>query len=150
MAKKSGDLTKAFGCFGKADIFMDDKGRILIPSGHHQPDEEVRGFMVTKHPDIPCIFLYPPSEIRKMSEEERASRMPFFKFAMMEQGDRICIPAEFRKALLGASIPQPCELVLVGFSNHFELWTPDEWIKVEPDLKKRHDEALEELRRDNI
>ncbi|HQX28354.1 MAG TPA: hypothetical protein PKX38_10525 [Alphaproteobacteria bacterium] len=150
MAKKSGDLTKAFGCIGKATVSMDDKGRILIPPGHNQPGEEVRGFVVTTQSEAPCILLFPPSEIRKMTNEEKQSRLLFSTFAPMEKDNRLCIPVEFRKAFLGPTIPQPCELVLAGFGHHFELWTLEEWAKVEPGLKKRHDEALEELRRDNI
>ncbi len=144
-----GDLTKIFGCYGTSPVTMDDKGRILVPSGHRQPhaDPEARGFMIHLAPDKKRIFLFPPSELAKVPEEKRADLMPLLTFVKIDNAGRICIPVDLRRALTERDAADP-HLVIVGRGNRFEVWTAKEWGGEQAQQTERFNNAMSDLTND--
>ncbi|MBK9563138.1 MAG: hypothetical protein IPO54_08525 [Micavibrio sp.] len=126
---------------------MDDKGRILVPLGHHQPDSDpkARGFMVHLAPDNKRLFLFPPSELEKIPETIKADLMPLLTFLRIDNAGRICIPIELRKALMERDPAQENNLVIVGRSNRFEIWTAKEWESEKTNQAERFESAISEL-----
>jgi DNA-binding transcriptional regulator/RsmH inhibitor MraZ len=145
-----GDLTKIFGCYGTQYVNMDDKGRIVIPTGHRQPNTHpaARGFMMHLTPDNKRILLFPPSELEKIPEATRADMLPLMTFVNIDATGRICIPADLRKGLTERDGMQEHNLVIVGRSSRFEIWTAKEWEGEKPQQMDRFNNAISELTND--
>ncbi|MGB4106857.1 MAG: hypothetical protein WBK55_03575 [Alphaproteobacteria bacterium] len=145
--ENQGDLTKIFGCYGTWSVTMDDKGRIAVPIGHRQPhaDKEARGFMIHLAPDNKRLFLFPPSELEKVPEATKVDLLPLLTFVNIDKAGRICIPIELRKALMERDEAQEHNLIIVGRSNRFEIWTAKEWESEKPKQMERFQSVFSEL-----
>lgn len=121
---------------GKADISLDEKNRVTLPSKFRAflaSPEDRKGFFVAPGPDGRCLAFYPLSFWRKVVERVRsaaeASKNPHdvlslvaaqSEFVTMDAQGRVVLPRELLRGLGGP-------LVMVGSFDWIELWTAAAW-----------------------
>ena len=132
---------------------IDTKGRIIIPARFKDilQADKVNGVMVSNKDN--CLYAYTFREWDKVEKRILAAKtsamVDFRRFflgnscnCMCDKQDRILIPKSLRQY---ANLEK--EIVLVGNLDHFEIWSADEWDKVnkrvEQELKK--EEVREEI-----
>jgi len=131
---------------------LDEKGRLLIPS---RVRSEIPGsvLVITQGVDK-CLWLFPPEEWKRISENLMASTSIFQSRARLIQR-RIVAPAQETEIdkLGRITIPQTLreyagltkETVILGIKNYLEVWDEtayrDYWTDKEPEFQ----EAAEEL-----
>lgn len=126
---------------GEAVRKLDSKSRVIIPTQfrHFMGDEQPRGFFLAVVPlgEEKCIRLYLPSEWKRVIQALRriapqSSNPDAFtrvvsahaEFGELDGQHRILIP----QRLIGyASLERGKDLVLVGCSNHIQMWNLQEW-----------------------
>jgi len=111
---------------------LDAKGRIILPREFRS--EFSPGLVVTKGLDS-CLVLYPMAEWQRIQERidempsgseatRRFTRLLFSNAShLLPDGQgRVLIPPHLRQM---ADLKK--EVVIVGLSNHAEVWDPDAW-----------------------
>lgn len=128
---------------------VDAKGRIAMPSKLR--DDLGERFTVTKGLDG-CLAIYPEVEWQGLEERIRALPMSksrdlqrfFFSAAFdaeMDAQGRILLPANLREY---AGLSK--ETVIIGASNHAEIWDVEKWTSYNEDITDdRIIDAMEEL-----
>ena len=131
---------------------LDEKGRLLIPS---RVRSEIPGSLLVATQGVDkCLWLFPPEEWKRISENLMASTSIFQARARLIQR-RIIAPAqEIEIDKLGRiNIPQTLrdyaglskECVILGINSYLEVWDEtvyrDYWSDKEPEFQ----EAAEEL-----
>ncbi len=132
---------------------IDPKGRIIIPSRFRQVLEKLGsdGVMVSRMDK--ALFVYPYgrwSEIEEKihSQAEKSENMRRFRRffigsaadCLLDKQWRILIPPELRAY---ASLEK--DIMLVGVTDHFEIWNREKW-KKDNELMEEEDMKKEEVR----
>jgi MraZ protein len=121
---------------GVAQLSLDSKGRLAVPSRFRDPlTERCAGQVVVTADSDRCLLLYPlpewePIEQKLMSlssfnpqiRELQRRVVGYAEDVVMDATGRILVPPALRQfAQLGRSV------VLVGQGNKFELWNRENW-----------------------
>jgi len=121
---------------GVAQLSLDSKGRLAVPSRFREPlAERCSGQVVVTADSDRCLLIYPlpewePIEQKLMSlssfnpqiRELQRRVVGYAEDVVMDATGRILVPPALREfAQLGKSV------VLVGQGNKFELWNQDNW-----------------------
>ena len=121
---------------GVAQLSLDSKGRLAVPSRFRDPlTERCAGQVVVTADSDRCLLIYPlpewePIEQKLMSlssfnpqiRELQRRVVGYAEDVVMDATGRILVPPALRQfAQLGKSV------VLVGQGNKFELWNQDSW-----------------------
>jgi MraZ protein len=121
---------------GVAQLSLDSKGRLAVPSRFRDPlTERCAGQVVVTADSDRCLLIYPlpewePIEQKLMSlssfnpqiRELQRRVVGYAEDVVMDATGRILVPPALRQfAQLGRSV------VLVGQGNKFELWNQESW-----------------------
>jgi MraZ protein len=121
---------------GVAQLSLDSKGRLAVPSRFRDPlIERCGGQVVVTADSDRCLLVYPlpewePIEQKLMSlssfnpqiRELQRRVVGYAEDVVMDATGRVLVPPALRQfAQLGKSV------VLVGQGNKFELWNKDNW-----------------------
>jgi MraZ protein len=121
---------------GVAQLSLDSKGRLAVPSRFRDPlTERCSGQVVVTADSDRCLLIYPlpewePIEQKLMSlssfnpqiRELQRRVVGYAEDVVMDATGRILVPPALRQfAQLGKSV------VLVGQGNKFELWNKENW-----------------------
>ena len=121
---------------GVAQLTLDSKGRLAVPSRFRDPlTERCAGQVVVTADSDRCLLIYPlpewePIEQKLMSlssfnpqiRELQRRVVGYAEDVVMDATGRILVPPALRQfAQLDKSV------VLVGQGNKFELWNQDSW-----------------------
>jgi MraZ protein len=121
---------------GVAQLSLDSKGRLAVPSRFRDPlNERCGGQVVVTADSDRCLLIYPlpewePIEQKLMSlssfnpqiRELQRRVVGYAEDVVMDATGRVLVPPALRQfAQLGKSV------VLVGQGNKFELWNKDSW-----------------------
>ena len=121
---------------GVAQLSLDSKGRLAVPSRFRDPlTERCAGQVVVTADSDRCLLIYPlpewePIEQKLMSlssfnpqiRELQRRVVGYAEDVVMDATGRILVPPALRQfAQLDKSV------VLVGQGNKFELWNQDSW-----------------------
>lgn len=137
---------------GESRNNLDEKGRILIPS---RLRAEISGNMlvITKGIDT-CLWLFPPDEWRRISENLMQSTSLFDPKARLirrliiapaqeveiDKSGRINISPALRSA---ANLNKEC--VILGIENYIEIWDVEEYQNYQNASQSDFQEAAKEL-----
>ena len=130
---------------GEYECRIDDKGRIILPSGlKKQIPQEAQDRFVINRGFESCLALYPMNEWKRISDEvnrlnlyNRKNRnfvRYFYRGAselVLDSSNRLLLP----KTLLGYAGIQR-DVILFAFSNRIEVWAKDKYenlMTVEPE-----------------
>lgn len=130
---------------GEYECRIDDKGRIILPSGlKKQIPQEAQDRFVINRGFESCLALYPMNEWKRISDEvnrlnlyNRKNRnfvRYFYRGASelaLDSSNRLLLP----KTLLGYAGIQR-DVILFAFSNRIEVWAKDKYenlMTVEPE-----------------
>ena len=129
---------------------VDDKGRLFIPARFR--GQENQRFFITRGLDR-CLFVFPEAEWEKwqarirdlsmMKSDGRAFHRMFFSGAaetISDRQGRINLPQTLIEyAGLGK------EVVVIGVSDRFEIWSVETWRAYEEESTRRYEEIAEKL-----
>lgn len=139
---------------GRSSHTLDDKGRLIIPARfmEYLTSKGEDTLVLTNYED--CLWGFTRSTWEKL--EEKAATLPLFQpatiayqryfisgaeYCQVKKG-KITIPYELRKM---ASIDR--DVMLIGATNHFEIWDKNKWIenfsKIEKDFKSMRAELMQ-------
>ena len=137
---------------GESRNNLDEKGRIMIPA---RLRAEIAGnvLIVTKGIDR-CLWLFPPEEWRRISENLMQSTSLFDPKARLirrqiiapaqeteiDKSGRINISHSLREA---AGLEKEC--VILGIENYIEIWAEPNYKKYQEDSEEAFQEAAKEL-----
>ena len=122
---------------GAAEISLDPKGRLSIPTRHREAlTSGAGGIVLTAHPDR-CLLLYPKaafspisaklSSLTSFNEQARWWQRLIVGFAEeleLDGSGRILVSPALRKF---ADLKKT--VTLVGQGSHFEIWDAEVWEK---------------------
>lgn len=116
-------------------VKMDSKGRFSIPAAF-RPNKEGE-FRFLEHPESPVLIGHLESGL---SKNMRSLSTIFSREVQYKEGGRSVLPKEFRDYI---EIPDhETQIAAIGMGNHFQLWSLDNWKKVEPAYKARLMKAM--------
>jgi MraZ protein len=121
---------------GSLKVTIDDKGRLALPTRYRGAlaDGYGKQLVVTMSPE--CALIYPVAVFRGIVERiptitDRPTRMAmqrlFLGSALEQELDaqsRVQIPQLLRERI---GLPNGGDAVLVGLTDHFELWSEAQW-----------------------
>ena len=122
--------------YGEYEHTLDKKGRLIIPSKFRESakEQEIERFFITRGLDA-CLFVFPEDEWRLQEqklksasftkEDVRKFNRLFFSGAVeviTDKQGRILVPAYLKEF---AGIKK--DVVIVGVSNRFEIWSKEKW-----------------------
>lgn len=129
---------------------IDNKGRLFIPARFRT--QENQRFFVTRGLDK-CLFVFPEEEWLKrqaqikelsmMKKDAREFKRFFFSGAaesLCDKQGRINLPQNLISyAELGK------EVIVIGVSDRFEIWSVEKWRNYEEESSRRYEEIAENL-----
>ena len=127
--------------FGEYSYKLDDKGRLPVPPRFREPFKD--GIVLSPGPDG-CVNAYTVKEWQRFSESIAAASTSPSKLRKLK---RTVFGQAFPSDIDGqgrVSLPEPlrlfagigAEAVVVGVSDHLEIWAKDAW-----DAEKADDQA---------
>lgn len=129
---------------------IDEKGRLFIPARFRARDKQ--RFFITRGLDR-CLFVFPKEEwdrwqtrikeMDMMKKDARAFNRFFFSGTaetVCDKQGRINLPAN-----LADYARLEKEVVIVGVSDRFEIWSVELWKKYEEESSQRYEEIAENL-----
>ena len=129
---------------------VDSKGRLFIPARFRT--RENQRFFVTRGLDT-CLFVFPEEEweiqqsrikdLDMMKKDARAFNRFFFAGAaetLCDKQGRINLP---QNLISYAGLEK--EVVIIGVSSRFEIWSVEKWRKYEEESGGRYEEIAEGL-----
>lgn len=129
---------------------VDEKGRLFIPARFRKRENEK--FFLTRGLEG-CLFAFPENvwaerqsrvrELGIMKKDARAFGRLFFSGAaevVCDRQGRINIP---RNLFAHAGLEK--EAVIIGVSDRFEVWSPENWAEYESSSTRRFEEIAESL-----
>lgn len=116
-------------------VKIDGKGRFSIPAAFRQGKEGEVRFL--EHPDSPVLIGHIPDDL---SDEMASLSTIFSKVVKYKQDGRAVLPLEFRK-FVGLKESDD-DITIIGMGNNFQIWSAENWSKVEPAYKERLAKAL--------
>lgn len=129
---------------------LDDKGRITIPSKFRDSFKD--GLVVTKGFEN-CLFIFTKNDwldfarqiqqLRTLKKDARTLSRFIFGGASEDQADkqgRVIVPSNLRE---WGNIKK--EVVIIGVSNRLEVWSEENWNKVENEAAASYSQIAEEL-----
>jgi len=135
---------------GQYSHTIDSKGRLFIPARFRRTENQ--RFFITRGLEK-CLFVFPEeewlrwrtriNEMDMMKKDARAFNRFFFAGTaetVCDKQGRINLPAQLIEyARLGK------EVVIVGVSERFEIWSVELWRKYEEESSRRYEEIAESL-----
>ena len=140
--------------YGEYEHTLDKKGRLIIPSKFRESakEQEIEHFFITRGLDT-CLFVFAEDEWRLQEqkfkaasftkEEVRKFNRLFFSGAVEAVTDkqgRILIPAYLKEF---AGIKK--DVMIVGVSNRFEVWSKERWKEYYRSAQESFEEVAEKL-----
>lgn len=129
---------------------LDDKGRITVPSKFRESFTD--GLVVTKGFEN-CLFVFTKTgwlefagqiqQLRTLKKDARTISRFIFGGASEDTVDkqgRVMVPSALRE---WGQIKK--EVVIIGVSNRLEVWSEDNWNKVENEAAASYSQIAEEL-----
>lgn len=114
---------------------IDDKGRISVPAAFRNGEEGE--FRLIEHPNAPVLIGHVESDF----DGQISSLSTIFSRTLSYKKEgRICLGADL-KSYIGLSADSK-EVAVIGMGNHFQIWSLENWKKVEPEYKARLVDAL--------
>lgn len=129
---------------------LDSKGRVIMPAQFRETLDD--SFVITRGLDN-CLFLYPPSEWKKL--EEKLNSLPltkkdartFTRFFLsgasecsFDSQGRINLPKNLRNY---ANLDE--DIVIAGIGRRIELWASDSWEDFLQDAEESHEDIAATL-----
>jgi len=129
---------------------LDEKSRVIVPPKfrHFVGDPDKAGLFLTVVPlmEEPCIRAYTPTEWKQIAETlkglaTRTSNPDAFtrvfsshsEFAPLDGQHRILVP---QRLIEYAKLQKKSDLVLVGCTNHIQVWNLEAWQRTVADDRK--------------
>ena len=140
--------------YGEYDHTIDRKGRLIIPAKFREIVREnlIEKFFITRGLDG-CLFVFTEEEWRQQersfrsisftkSESRKFNRLYFSgaREVTCDKQGRILIPKYLKDF---ADIKK--DVVIVGVSNRFEIWSKARWVEFYKSSKESYEEIAERL-----
>ena len=140
--------------YGEYEHTLDKKGRLIIPSKFRESakEQEIEQFFITRGLDT-CLFVFAEEEWRLQEQKFKSASFTkpdvrkfnrlFFSGAIAAAADkqgRILIPAYLKDF---AGIKR--DVMIVGVSNRFEIWSKEKWMEYYKDTRDSFEEVAEKL-----
>ncbi len=136
---------------------VDDKRRVQVPAKwkptDHQPDFELMLLLWELEGQPPCLLALPPAAAEKLvakvsaldfgdpkADSLRRNITGGCEFVKIDGAGRICLP---QKLAVAANITD--KVVFIGMLDRFQLWSPENWTKVQEVDRANKAEALKRI-----